>query len=66
MTIKQITYNKLALMGIFEPDLLGPQEIEAMKKEILTPLAEGGGYIIGSAGGLSLNTSFDSFRALYS
>ena len=66
MTIKQITYKKLALMGIFEPDLLGPQEIEAMKKEILTPLAEGGGYIIGSAGGLSLNTSLDSFRALYS
>jgi uroporphyrinogen decarboxylase len=66
LTIRHMTQKKLALMGIFEVDRLSPQDIDAMKEEILGPLAEGGGYIFGSSEGLSMNTPIDSFRALYS
>jgi uroporphyrinogen decarboxylase len=66
LTIKQMTGKRLALMGIFELDSLKPDEIEAMKEEILPSLAAEGGYILGSAEGLSMNTPLDSFRALYS
>jgi uroporphyrinogen decarboxylase len=66
LTLKQMTQKRLALMGIFEVDRLGPQDIDAMKEEILGPLTDGGGYILGSSEGLSIYTPIDSFRALYS
>ena len=66
MAIRQMTHKRLALMGVFEVDRLQPIQIEAMKEELLTPLAAGGGYIFGSAEGISMNTPLDSFRALYS
>lgn len=66
LTIKHMTQKRLALMGIFEVDRLRPQDIDAMKEEILGPLIDGGGYIFGSSEGLSINTPIDSFRALYS
>jgi hypothetical protein len=52
-------------MGGFEVDRLGPQDIETLKEEILGPLTDGGGYILGSSEGLSIYTPIDSFRALY-
>ena len=66
LSLKQMTQKRLALMGGFEVDRLGPQDIIAMKEEILGPLTEGGGYILGSSEGLSIYTPIDSFRALYS
>ena len=66
LAIKQATRKRLALMGIFEVDRLRPQDIGAVKEEILGPLTVGGGYILGSSEGLSMNTPIDSFRALYS
>ena len=66
IAIRQLTHGRLALMGIFEVDSLKPGQLEAMKEEILEPLAAGGGYILGSAEGLSVNTPLDSFKALYS
>jgi uroporphyrinogen decarboxylase len=66
LSLKQMTQKRLALMGVFEVDRLGPQDIDAMKEEILGPLTEGGGYILGSSEGLSIYTPIDSFRALYS
>jgi hypothetical protein len=54
------------MMGIFELDSMQPRDIKAMKEEILPSFAAGGGYILGSAAGLSENTPLDSFRALYS
>lgn len=66
LTLKHMTQKRLALMGIFEVDRLRPQDIDAMKEEILGPLIDGGGYIFGSSEGLSINTPIDSFRALYS
>ena len=66
LAIRQNTRKRLALMGICEVDRLKPRQIEAMKEEIIRPLAAGGGYILGSAEGLSVNTPIDSFRALYS
>lgn len=66
LTIRNTTQKRLALMGIFEVDRLEPQDIDAMKEEILGPLTAGGGYIFGSSEGLSINTPIDSFRALYS
>jgi uroporphyrinogen decarboxylase len=66
LTLKQITQNRLALMGVFEVDRLGPHDIHAMKEKILGPLTDGGGYILGSSEGLSVYTPIDSFRALYS
>jgi len=65
LVIRQHTFKRLAFMGIFEVDRLKPHEIEEMKREILGPLSEAGGYILGSAGGLSIQTPLDSFRALY-
>lgn len=66
LAIRQKTRKRLALMGICEVDCLKPRQIEAMKEKIILPLAAGGGYILGSAEGLSANTPLDSFRALYS
>jgi uroporphyrinogen decarboxylase len=66
LAIRQMTHKRLALMGVFEVDRLQPIQIEAMKEELLKPLAAGGGYIFGSAEGISMNTPLDSFKALYS
>jgi uroporphyrinogen decarboxylase len=66
MAIREKTQKRLALMGIFEVDRLLPRQLEAMKEEILPALAAGGGYILGSAEGLSMNTPLGSFRALHS
>ena len=66
LTVRQETYGRLTLMGVFEVDRLKPHEIAAMKKEFLQLLATGGGYIFGSTEGLSVNTPLDSFSALYS
>ena len=66
VAIRQKTKKRLTLMGILEVDRLQPRQLEAMKEEIIRPLADGGGYILGSAEGLSMNTPLDSFRALYS
>lgn len=66
LAIRQRTQKRLTLMGIFEVDRLRPIQLEAMKEEIIRTLAAGGGYILGSAEGLSVNTPLDSFRALYS
>jgi uroporphyrinogen decarboxylase len=66
LSIREITHKRLAMMGIFELDSMRPREIRGMKEEILPSLAAGGGYILGSAAGLSENTPLDSFRALYS
>jgi uroporphyrinogen decarboxylase len=66
LTLKQMTQKRLALMGGFEVDRFGPQDIDTMKEEILGPLTDGGGYIFGSSEGLSVYTPIDSFRALYS
>jgi uroporphyrinogen decarboxylase len=65
LSLKQMTQKRLALMGGFEVDRLGPQDIETLKEEILGPLTDGGGYILGSSEGLSIYTPIDSFRALY-
>ncbi len=65
LAIRKQTRNRLAFMGIFEVDRLIPKEIETMKKELIAPLSKNGGYILGSAGGLSVYTPLDSFRALY-
>ncbi len=66
LAIRQRIKKGLALMGIFEVDRLQPRQLEAMKEKIIHTLADGGGYILGSAEGLSMNTPLDSFRALYS
>jgi uroporphyrinogen decarboxylase len=66
LSIREKTHKRLAIMGIFELDGMQPPEIKAMKEEILPSLAAGGGYILGSAAGLSVHTPLDSFRALYS
>jgi len=66
MAIRRMTNRKLAIMGVIEVDSMKPGEIEALKRETLEPLAEQGGYILGSAGGLSKNTPVESFKALYS
>jgi uroporphyrinogen decarboxylase len=66
LTIRHMTQKRLVLMGIFEVDRLRPQDIDAMKEEILGPLTDVGGYILGSSEGLSINTPIESFRALYS
>lgn len=66
LAIQQMTHKKLTLMGVFELDRFQPHEIEAMKEELLQPLASEGGYILGSAEGLSRNTPLDSFKTLYS
>jgi uroporphyrinogen decarboxylase len=63
--IKKKTDRKLTLMGCFEIDSLNPSQIETLKKRILGWILDQGGYILGSSGGLSLNTPIDSFRALY-
>lgn len=66
LAIRQRLKKRLTLMGIFEVDRLQPRQIEAMKEKIIHTLTDGGGYILGSAEGLSMNTPLDSFRALYS
>jgi len=53
-------------MGIIEVDLLEPIELDVLKDEILHEIAVEGGYIMGSAEGLSANTPLDSFKTLYS
>jgi hypothetical protein len=53
-------------MGIFEADRLSPEEIQVMKADLIEPLSSNGGYILGSAGGLSANTPPEAVRALYS
>ena len=65
LAIQQMTHKKLTLMGVFELDRFRPHEIEAMKEELLQALAAEGGYILGSAEGLSKNTPLDSFKTLY-
>jgi hypothetical protein len=65
LDIRQMTAKRLALMGIFEVDSMKPPEIEEMKEKILPTLTAEGGYILGSAEGLSKNTPLDAFRALY-
>jgi uroporphyrinogen decarboxylase len=65
IAIRKKTCKKLTLMGIFEVDHLNPLQIENMKEKILPLLTAEGGYILGSSGGLSMNTPIDSFRALY-
>jgi hypothetical protein len=66
LDMKCLVRGWIALMGIFEADRLKPEEIASMKSKLLQPLSEGGGYILGSAGGLSGHTPLESFRALYS
>jgi hypothetical protein len=65
LAIRERTRGKLTLMGIFEVDHLEPLELERFKKTILPLFTAEGGYILGSAAGLSLNTPLDSLRALY-
>ena len=65
IAIRKRTLNRVALMGIFEVDHINPQEIKNMKEKVLPVLSSQGGYIFGSAEGLSRNTPFESFRALY-
>ena len=66
LTLRQLTKGRLTLMGICEVDRLNPHEIKAIRERIVPQLAAGGGYILGSAEGLSMNTPVDSVRALYS
>ena len=63
--MREKTNRKLTLMGFFEIDSLNPSQIEALKKEILGLFMDQGGYILGSSGGLSLNTPIECFEALY-
>ncbi|MFH1349989.1 MAG: uroporphyrinogen decarboxylase family protein [Pseudomonadota bacterium] len=65
LQIRRMTSKRLVLMGMVDVDGLKPLEIKNMRSEVLGHLAEGGGYILGSSGGLSMNTPLDSFRALY-
>ncbi len=65
LVIRQKTRQRLALMGIFEVDRLNPGQIKAMKDGLLSDMAGGGGYILGSSEGISTHTPLDSFRALY-
>ena len=57
--------GRMTLMGAFDIEGCEPQEIEDLKKETLPSLSVSGGYILGSASGLSQQTPLDSFRALY-
>ena len=66
IAIREMTSKRLSLMGIVEVDGLKPREIKVMKEEIAEFMGTGGGYILGSAEGLSSNTPLDSFHALYS
>jgi uroporphyrinogen decarboxylase len=54
--IRQITRQRLALMGVFEVDSLKPEQIKTLKEELLGESTEEGGYILGSSEGLSNNT----------
>jgi uroporphyrinogen decarboxylase len=65
LAIRRATRHRLVLMGAFDLDGLQWQQIKAMKEEIMKPLAQEGGYILGSAAGLSSNTPIEGFRALY-
>jgi uroporphyrinogen decarboxylase len=65
LSIRERTRGKLTLMGIFEADRVEPQELDRCRKEILPLFVTEGGYILGSAAGLSMNTPLDSLGALY-
>jgi uroporphyrinogen decarboxylase len=66
LAIRRVTRGRLTLMGIFDLDGQKPEAIRALKKEILGPMSMDGGYILGSAAGLSVYTPLESFKALYS
>jgi uroporphyrinogen decarboxylase len=66
LSIREKAHRRMAVMGIFDLDSMSPGEIQAVKQELLPSLSAGGGYILGSAAGLSENTPLDSFGALYS
>jgi len=57
--------GRMTLMGAFDIEGCEPREIEDLKKETLPSLCVSGGYILGSASGLSQQTPLDSFGALY-
>jgi len=65
LNIHRMTKGRLTLMGIFDLDGMEPEAVKALKENIIHPLAADGGYILGSAAGLSPNTPIESFRALY-
>jgi uroporphyrinogen decarboxylase len=65
LVIRQLTRGRLALMGVFEVDTLSPDQLKRTKADVLPALAAEGGYILGSAEGLSANTPLDSAWALY-
>lgn len=63
--IHERTKKRITLMGIIEVDLLEPEKIKTLKNDLLLAISDEGGYIMGSAEGLSVNTPLESFRALY-
>lgn len=65
LNIRRMTKGRLTLMGIFDLDGMEPEAVKALKENVIRPLAADGGYILGSAAGLSSNTPIESFRALY-
>lgn len=65
LAIREQALHRLTLMGVFELDRLKPKEVESLRAKLLEALSAGGGYILGSAGGISVHTPLDAFRALY-
>jgi hypothetical protein len=63
--IHRMTKGRLTLMGICDLDGMEPEAVTALKEHVIPPLAAEGGYILGSAAGLSSHTPIESFRALY-
>ena len=61
--LKRLEYRGYDSVGIAT---ISEGKIQTMKEEILPSLTAEGGYILGSAAGLSFNTPLASFRALYS
>jgi len=57
--------GRMVLMGGIDLDYLKPEKLAVQKAEFLHQVGSGGGYILGSAAGLSSVTPLDSFRALY-
>jgi uroporphyrinogen decarboxylase len=65
MDIRRKTKGRLTLMGIFDLDGMKPEAVKALKENILGVFRDDGGYILGSAAGLSSNTPIETYRALY-
>ena len=65
LAIREQTLGRLTLMGAFELDRFKPWEVASLKAKLLEASFGTGGYILGSAGGLSVHTPLDAFRALY-